>query len=170
MIETIISAFAFGTIWFWLLVTITSIVVIASIENEHYFTPSALVLLLGIMSWKSFTNMSWQAIATTIVGYLIIGIVWSLYKWHRHVTSVIAYNIKDSGSWQKATERYAVKHTIEPAHNKGKLIGWIAWWPWSLFWNLSGDFFNIVYDGMVNAYQKITDNALKKLTEPSTKV
>jgi hypothetical protein len=34
-------------------------------------------------------------------------------------------------------------------------MGWIAWWPWSLFWNLTQDFFTTIYDAMTGIYEKI---------------
>lgn len=107
--------------------------------------------------------LSWQAIATILVGYVLVGIVWSLFKWNRYVNAKIKEVIERYGSWENAIKSLVIIHEISPSYNKSKLIGWIAWWPWSMFWDLSGDFFTMLYEGMTNAYQKITDNAISKV-------
>lgn len=44
------------------------------------------------------------------------------------------------------------------------ITGWIAFWPWDMFWTLTGDFFNMIYDALASVYQNISNRALGKFT------
>jgi hypothetical protein len=166
MIETIIAAFAFGTIWFWLLALIASIVFIASIENDVYAPPIITAIFVGALCWKSIAALSWQTIIIFIIAYAIAGILWSLFKWYRYVNKIAASykNPIYNNSYE------TLKSRISVSDNKSRLIGWIALWPWSLVWSVTGDFFNMLYETMISTYQKITDKALGRFDIKNNKM
>lgn len=58
------SSLAIGTIWFWLIVVLASI--IACVENEHYPTPSVVAIILGAIYWKSIVALPRSVIAIAI--------------------------------------------------------------------------------------------------------
>jgi hypothetical protein len=159
MIETILSALAVGTFWFWFTVVISSIIFIASIENDHYATPSILAIVLGALFWKTII-----AIAIVIGIYALVGIVWSLFKWFRYVQKISTQFTERYGKTLTESQLRDLKNEVRVSQHKARLTGWIAWWPWSLTWGLTGDLFNSLYDFMVNIYQKIVDSALGKFT------
>lgn len=162
MIETIVTSLAIGTFWFWLIAVITSIIFIASIENDHYATPTITALVLGIVYWKPISAISWQTILLAIGIYALAGVVWSLFKWYRFVKAKSFCLRERYGDTLSQEEMDTLRRTLSVSQNKARLTGWIAWWPWSLIWNITGDFFNFLYDTMVHAYQKIADHALGK--------
>ena len=165
MIESILTApFSFGTIWFWIIALTASIIFIASVENDHWLTPTITAIVLGIIYWNQLMAVGWQTIVLTIAGYVLAGVLWSLFKWYRHVSKKAAYYHEKYGNTMLPALYSELRSAVSVSSNKSRLTGWIAWWPWSLVWALTGDFFNFLYDMMVNAYQKIANRALGKFT------
>ena len=164
MIETILTAFAFGTIWFWLLATVASIIIISCVENEHYPTPSIVAILLGIVYWKQIVAAPWHVIALVIGVFALCGLLWSTFKWFRFVNKQVARFRELYGTALDERQMRELKEEISVSNHKATITGWIAFWPWSLLWSLTGDFFNTLYDAMTNIYQKITDHGVKKFS------
>ena len=162
MITALIEALAFGTFWFWLLAFISSIVIIACVENEHYPFPSILLIVLGAIYWKPIVAMPWQTILVAIGIFAVVGLLWSAFKWHRYITKIAREYRERNGNILPESCLRDLKNAMSVSRHKAMLTGWIAFWPWSMLWSLTGDFFNMLYDAMTNVYQKITDNALSK--------
>lgn len=160
----LLELFAVGTTWFWILTLISSIIFIASIEHDHYTTPSILALILGILYWKAIAAFSWQTIGITVGVYALVGVLWSMYKWYRHVNKAVREYRVRYGAILSLKEKADLSRELSASSNKSLLTGWIAWWPWSFAWGLTGDFFNGLYDLMANAYQRITDHAMSGFT------
>ena len=83
MFETLFTALAFGTVWFWVILFTASILIIACVEHEHYPTPSIVAILLGAIYWKSIVALSWQTIAIVAGIFVLEGIIWSTFNWYR---------------------------------------------------------------------------------------
>lgn len=165
MIETIAGIFVVAgalTLWGWLLAVIASIIFIASIENDHYTTPTITAIVLGIVFWPFLAAIGVKTLLFIIAGYTLAGVLWSLFKWYRYVSKEAAYYHEKYGTTISKEQLAALKDAVSVSDNKARLTGWIAWWPWSVVWSLTGDFFNFLYDTMVNAYRKIADRALGK--------
>jgi len=172
MIETLFTFFAFGTIWFWLLAFIVSIIFIASIENDHYTLPTIIAIILGILFWKPIMAFSWQTLSIVVAGYALAGVIWSVFKWYRHVHKKVASYCEKYGDTLTGMQKVNLELELSVSANKARLTGWISWWPWNLTWSLTGDFFNMLYDTMTTAYQRIADRAIgnfKVEEEPKAK-
>ena len=89
MIESIFTFFAFGTLGFWLLLSLTSIIFISCIENDTYVFPNIVLVVLGIVYWKPLWLLGWKPIIIGILCYTIAGIIWSVYRWYRYVKSKV---------------------------------------------------------------------------------
>ncbi len=170
MIETILTALAFGTVWFWIIAAITSVIFIASIENDHYSTPTITAIILGILYWKSIAAIGWQTVGIFVGVYALVGVLWSVFKWYRHCQKIANSYRGSYGTSLTPSQQSELKGEMCVSDHKSRLTGWIAWWPWSLTWGLTGDFFNMLYETMVNSYQKIADSALRKFTVVEPKV
>jgi hypothetical protein len=164
MIETLLAAFAFGTFWFWLLATIASVIIISCVENEHYPTPSIVAILLGVVYWKAIVAAPWHLIALVAGVFVLIGLLWSVFKWFRHVNKTVAQYRNDYGTTLDESRMDGLKRECSAYNHKAMITGWIAFWPWSLLWSLTGDFFSMLYDAMTNIYQKISDHGVSKFT------
>ena len=63
-----------------------------------------------------------------------------------------------------------LEQSLEISGNKSRIIAWMVYWPWSLIWNVTGDFFTMIYETMMGVYQRIADKAVGKfLTEDEPK-
>ena len=164
MIETFLAAFAFGTFWFWLLATIASVIIISCVENEHYPTPSIVAILLGVVYWKAIVAAPWHVIALVAGVFVLCGLLWSVFKWFRHVNKTVAEYREEHGTELSENQMRDLKNDLSVSQHKAMVTAWIAFWPWSVLWSLTGDFFNMLYDAMTNIYQKITNHGLSKFS------
>lgn len=165
MIESIVTLFAVGTIGFWALVFIASIVFIVSVENDHYWFPSILTLGLVGIYWKPLVDaFDWRAFLIGLGIYAIAGMAWSAWRWFKHIkTKIEEYTELRDNLTQKDLEQWiGQSYSLTLSHNKSRIMGWIAWWPWSLFWNLTQDFFTTIYDAMKGIYEKIAAAVIAK--------
>ena len=164
MIETLSTIFAVGTIWFWITCLVVSIIFTTAVENDNYVAPSIISIILGIAYWKYLSLISWQTFAVGISVYVIIGMIWSVYRWYKWVQeTVLEYNNNNNGEKLDRNEKAFLKNDINVVYHKNKIISWIMYWPWSMIWNLTGDFFNMIYNSMVGIYDKISEKALNKI-------
>lgn len=171
MFTAILEFFALGTLGFWLLCSLISVIFIVALENENHWFPTCLTLAFGAVYWKALTTLalSWHALALGLLVYAVIGIVWSMFRWFRFVKAKADYFREQHGSSLTDSQRQDLAREIRASHNKSRITGWIAYWPWSLVWNLTGDFFKMIYEGLQGVYQKISDKAIGKfgtISEP----
>ena len=164
MIETITAALAVGTFWFWSILALASVLIIACTENEHYPTPTIIAILLGVVYWKDIVAAPWQTIAIVVGVFALGGVIWSAFKWFRYVQKVVNRYTEENGKVLTESQMGRLEMEISPYRNKARITGWIAFWPWSLFWTITGDFFNMLYDSMVGVYQSISNRGMKKFT------
>ena len=47
----------------------------------------------------------------------------------------------------------------------GGSIFWIAYWPWSAFWEITRNLFTNIYESLLGVYQGVTDKALAEIKE-----
>lgn len=164
MIETITAALAVGTFWFWLLLALASIIIIACTESEHYHTPSIVAIILGIIYWKDILIIPWPVIAIGIGIFAIGGVIWSAFKWLRYVAQIVSNYKREHGDMLSEQQMALLKFAVSVSQNKARITGWIAFWPWSAFWTVTGDFFNMLYDSMFRIYENISNRGIKKFT------
>lgn len=82
-----IGFFAIGTLWFWILIAVASIIIFAFIEHEKgvmaFITFIAAMVALsfwGDVSWKWFTE-NWIISIGIVVSYFVLGTFWGVNKW-----------------------------------------------------------------------------------------
>lgn len=147
-----LSFIAFGTVGFWCVLGAITIAVIALIENEHEVWPA---LLLGgciALYWHDIKalDLHFGQIIGMFTLYIFIGSCWSLFRWKQHVDKNVEEIIKED-----LHERYSTSR-LSPSYHKSEITSWIVYWPWSAFWQLSGNFFNNLFALLVGFYTKIT--------------
>ena len=85
-------------------------------------------------------------IVSFIILYLIIGLLWSFYKWYLY--------LKDSKKQNRERD-----YTNSPSYNKDKIIAWMAYWPISMLLFVVGDlfstFYNWLYSRVSGIYERI---------------
>ncbi len=159
MIESILSLFIVGTIGFWVLMAAVAIIIIASIENDHFGFPALLLMVVGAIYHKELLLLGWTPLLLFALCYLVIGIAWSAFKWYRYVKKQVRL-AKSRKSFTEAMHEN-LKDTLSLSNNKSRITAWLAYWPFSLIWSLTGDFWNMIFENVKALYQRILDNALE---------
>jgi hypothetical protein len=160
MIESLLAALAVGTIWFWLLVIVASVIIIACVENEHYPTPSIVAILLAVIYWKAIVSVPWAHIAIVVGIFALLGALWSTFQWFRRVQKKAAKYREQYGDSLTESQIASLKEEVSASRHKALITGWIAFWPWDMFWTFTGDFFNMIYEALSNVYQGISNRAV----------
>jgi hypothetical protein len=166
MIESITSLFIVGgtlTLWFWLLTVIASVIIIACVEHEHYPTPSIVAIILAILFWK-YIIASWQITALVIAVFAVAGAIWSTFQWFRRVNTKARYYREKYGDTLTDMQMHELKEEVSASRHKALITWWIAFWIWDMFWTLTGDFFNMIYDALAGVYQNISNRAIGKFS------
>jgi hypothetical protein len=156
-----ITAFAAGWLLSW---PALAILVILGILFEHNGARGWAVftaLVIAAISYFFF-SVSLMTIGIGAVAYIAIGLVWSFWRYKRHVDDVVEMN-KGESDMRKA-------HALQQIHPKemlGTITAWIMIWPFSMTENFVGDIVDAIQDLVRRVfrgvYHKIYDSAVSRL-------
>lgn len=157
------AIFTLGSIWFWLLIGVATVCIIGALENDAFgkafATVVATVLLLTFcgagLELKALCSWIWHHPGTTIglfLGYLVIGSAYSIFKWYLFLKE---YKRKLDDSKKKFSQ-YDRRSIVRD--NKGRLINWMCYWPFSGLWSLLSDPFHAIYRHLTGVYDKMVDS------------
>lgn len=156
---TFLSLFEFGALGFWLLMSVASIIFITALETQRFVFSSVVTVALFAGYWKTLAEQSWTKgnIAAAVGIYLLLGLLWSVFRWYRQVTKAVAdYN-------ESNISKYDLTAKTTVRQNKAEITAWIGYWPWSFVWNFTGDILTGIFDAFKNVYQNIANSAMKDL-------
>lgn len=155
-IENIITLFAFGTFWFWALLIFFIIGSIVAEKNDSIGWLTFTLLVFSVFFIPNILDViSLKTLITGFVCYLVVGGVWSVVKWGKHVGGVVN-KIRENA-------KYVYEWEISVGRNKTKIITWISAWPASMFWTLTHDAFEWVFQSLYSVYASITKRADEKI-------
>lgn len=134
---------------------------------------------VGIVEWVTANPLK---ITLAAVGYILAGTGWSLGKWFlfvvdrkeklvefrsqwefhhpdadfkRHFNSSQTNYVRNEG-YLTTKQAYGIP---EPRDHKGRILGWMCWWPWSLLNAVLFDFFrrafNRIYNSLTGVFRGI---------------
>lgn len=172
LLAAILGFFMFPMLGFWLGLTLLSVIYTASVENDTYGF-SVFATIVGILLfWKTIVLafLSWKLLLLGVLGYFILGGIWSVFRWFKYCQKYIQnhpVSPKDLVDWNSKpiSKIDYYKEKLIPSDHKSQLVGWIVYWPWSLLWNISGDFITSIYDMLTTIYQKVTMSVIKSLVK-----
>jgi len=112
---------------------------------------------LNVFAWI------WENLADVVrfsLVYFFIGAIWSFVKWYFYLIKVrdrhVQYDVDKSPTRPESS--YA-------RHNKARLMGWIAHWPFSMIGFFLGDMLRKVVEGIFNVlkglYERVGDHVFK---------
>lgn len=174
-ITSLSAAFVFGTISFWILAAIYSLIALYSVKEDQFGFLSFLSVLLVLGFFLVSPTISWPAVLIFSFVYILIGGAWSVFKWWKYVKNCIEkykkkiIEINSSSRTGENLEnnlKYAkndLENEITVNYYKNDIVCWIAFWPYSAFWDLSGNLISSLYDSLTNCYKNISNRALKNL-------
>ena len=164
-----------GTFWFWALIFAISIGMIVLVEIEK--SGFAFLVLIGTFITFQFASdfnvvqyiyhNPW-AIGIGVIGYVVIGIIWSMIKLRFYETKrrskydalkrafFILHDVPDDtvnvpeelkSDWATYLEKngpsydrmYYLRNFNDPTQHQGRIVSWIGYWPFSLAFTILND-------------------------------
>jgi predicted membrane protein len=144
------------------------------IEEEDVFfaSPTVFLAIFMIASFymykkeflEIFHNIDYLSSSLFLVGWFVIGIIWSLFRWTRYVRYRYKKFLKDKEDYP-STVKDSNSYKPKVSTNKQRLSTWIVYWPFSAVNYVSGlmlyDLTTYIVSKMTVVYNKITDNQFK---------
>jgi len=123
--------------------------IVAAVISYFYFQVPAITLAEGA------------------VGYLVIGVLWSFYRYKRFVTKAVD-RARETGRLSDS-DKDSLAHTLHPTKNLPTITAWIIIWPLSFIDNVLGDLINsielLVKKVFRGVYTKIYESAMASLSK-----
>lgn len=124
----------------------------------------ALVYILVSLLNLTFT---WVTILMLAVAYLIIGVIWSFWRYNTYITKKLyEISILDASSMIKEMEQTR----LLPKNNLNLITHWIIVWPISVIDNIISDSIRLlkmlITDVLYNVYASMFNKELEKYNQP----
>lgn len=176
--------------WALLVLSFIVLVLCVEFEAPFKALGTIVVVTACLTLFGNFEPFEWIAthplhVAGSIVGYFVLGAGWSLVKWwlfvgkRKEVYDDLKFNwLKSQGikatlvpeelrkDWVKrvrdefgwgSNKNYQIPQARE---FKGRIMTWMAYWPWSVFWSIFDDIirkiFSAIYAELASTFQRIS--------------
>lgn len=167
MLLALEAFFGIGAIGFYLFLLFLSIIFTCAVENDSnwlYFW-SAAITVLGVCMYHGALvalALNWQWFVGGFLVYGILGGVWSVIHWFFWCRDKIRdHPFKGNAYREETPEKYFKRLCVAHEH-KSEITAWIVFWPWSLFWNVTGRFFKNIYYSLAEVYDRISAAAVAR--------
>ena len=165
-------AFAAGLVWWE--ICLIGIIFVASASSLQYESALGLGLaVLGIIliPWGAGTAIASNLTFLGVLGYgaiyLVIGSLWSIFKWRKLVIDEIAYYADDVyDSWTTEKKKEKTLSSIANKKNYDTIGFWILAFPMSMIGYVVNDFIvalvKRIIDSLGGLFDKITNSLVNK--------
>jgi hypothetical protein len=154
-----------------------SILIVLHIETEKeiraFFMLVAtvgLILYLTKQHPVSWIETHYVLCATLFVTYFAIGTLWAIWKWYLYAWEIRTQVIKAGSikAWQTSMSRY-IKIPLQVSEHKSRVLGWMAYWPWSAMWWVLHSpvrrIWNGIYNGTAAVFQRVSNRVFKDVSD-----
>lgn len=157
--------------WYYMIgIFIFSLVFIVLAFYENFTsTLVVLFLLFGIVQYTNlydFTTIDIISLLYIFIIYILIGIIWSLFKYKFEVSNIVLKIKKRNKDVLANDLKSSILETINYQITKDRISSWIVFFPISIIKFLFEDMVIYVIERMGKVYNKIAeiviDNELKK--------
>ena len=176
-----IALFVAGTFWFWTLLAVASILIIISLETTWGGTGATITMIAAFLALIFFGDFPIKNVGIFIkdnpgltlglvVGYFVVGVVWSLAKWYFYLNSKIDNMIdaRRNETSSRSLSSYE-KEQLKSSYNKGEILSWMTYWPFSALWTLINDpirkMFSYIFSKIESLYESISNKMVKNLED-----
>lgn len=153
--------FIAGFMLSWPALVILAILGVLFEYNEARGMAIFVTLVLAVTAFFFF-NVSLVTLAMYAAGYIVVGAIWSFWRYKRHVDVVVEENKNRDKTYK---ERALAQ--IHPTEMLGTITAWIIVWPFSMVENLVGDILNFIQSLVTKffrgIYMRIYGNAVSAL-------
>jgi len=116
-----------------------------------------------------FFSVTLATLLTSAAIYLVIGFIWSFWRYKRHADKIVE-QYKDKSVDQK---KYALEY-LRPRRMLNEITTWVIVWPFSIVENITGDIIKIIQTTITKffkgIYNRIFNNAASQLGIEDSKV
>ena len=154
---------AFLAIWIWSWPALVFFLCVGTIfeANEAHGWAVFTGLIAAVLAYTMYA-VPLAVLAGYAVAYLIIGFVWSFWRYKRHADKVVS----ECEGVSKNSRQYAIEQ-LKPARMLSKITTWVMIWPFSMVENVLGDFIKIIQTFITKffkgIYNRIYDAAVGKI-------
>lgn len=156
MIEYIVGFFS-GILSWYLLIGLCVFGVISEYNERR--TLGVIFAVATAFSAISFFNISFRDAIMISIGYFVIGVLWSFWRYRVFLVSRFE-NINKSYSDNSEQMRQTKMGELAPKYMVGTLVAWIVAWPFSFIGNIISDFVSVV---IIKTYMKVYSSSVKKI-------
>jgi hypothetical protein len=178
--------FLLGSIFLWPFIIGVWILLMCLSENDYPGSATVALLVVGGIACYLYDFNPFRYILNnpgTILGYLLgyvmIGIAWSFFKWSRlcshladkyHAAMEENKHITDKAHMDRIIYAVCGKLPPHPADHKSRIYGWQALWPLSASWFLLHEpitrLYRFIYARTVKTFETITEYYFGKFNIP----
>jgi hypothetical protein len=106
--------------------------------NEHHKTSVTLGIIAAVTAYYFF-KIPLNYMLYGFGGYVVVGLAWSVWRYNRHVDSVV----EKFANRSKDEKRCALRE-IHLRNMLDTITVWVIIWPFSMIENVAGDLVNII--------------------------
>ena len=154
MFEPVLMFFSSIAWWEIIIFIVISISMVALLYEEYASIPIGALLFILFYHWGEVGPfIKFQSVLDAwiyISGYLIIGLIWSFFKWGKLVNYYIS----------KYENEEDVRHSLK-IYSYDKIAYWVVWWPFSLFGFLFDDVIQWFISHFKGIYRLISDKMIE---------
>lgn len=156
MIDVVLAFFA-GLFLNWYGFGILCVLGILAEHNDGRGFAVFLALITGAVSFFFF-NLTMNDLLVYAVAYLLIGFVWSFWRYRRFVIAGVElvkerHNNEDS--------RKTAVACLHPRHHVDTIVAWVIVWPFSAIENLTSDLINGIQTLVTKTFKAVYDGIWK---------
>lgn len=172
----------FGTLWFWLLLSASAILIIWFLESAlgsstdkgggyaSTITILAFLVLYYFFGSKEDVYNFFICIkdnpgrSIAIIGiYICAGLIWSIFKWYFFLQNKKQELVEKSEAGRDVYE----SDFPQAKDNKNRIVTWMSYWPFSAFWTLINEpvkkVFRFIYTSFEKMYVAMADKIFADL-------
>ena len=156
MVEIGLIASIMALSWYWLVpIVIVMLITLIAFWNEEPLGSLGMLIVCGIVFYNVPTALTAIMenpiiILSGILVYVVIGFIWSVFKWYKKLIS-----LRDNG----------VKNIPQASSFKGAIIIWASYWPIGMVRYVLGDLledlFTALWKRFNGVYQKIANKVFE---------
>ena len=169
----------FSLPWFWMGAFGLVLLLDVALAEKEEFAWAGITLAAGaaLVAWLGHGvnpfMWVWQNLAQIFLfslGYLACGSIWSIAKWYLYLLNVRDDLRKTIARW-KSNDRVPSGYTSEKpkrpresyaSSQKGRILGWMFYWPFSIAGSIIGDVLyrvlERIYKALAGVYDRISDH------------
>ena len=153
--------FVFGTLWFWLLITLAYILICISLEYPRYGGSGATLVFVATCAilwffggttlrdiFSYINEHPWKSLLF-LLEYFLVGVIWSFAKWY-----FFLLNRKEKIEKQIEAKQSYFDSIPSAKDYKGRIISWMTYWPMSIVWTFLNDPFKRIFKYIYSIFEK----------------